>query len=137
MTVHTDLTPSAAADRLAIRELFDAYAHCADRRDAEGQKALFTPDTRFAVYMDGAREEASYELHGREALAPWGVGFGVVAWSGRLRSRDIGSGWYHPTQPPIHRLGLVRQLADGCSKTGTEASPQRISGWSLQLGCAV
>jgi hypothetical protein len=42
MTVHTELTPAEAADRLALRELFDAYAHCADRRDAEGQKALFT-----------------------------------------------------------------------------------------------
>ena len=70
MTVHTHLTPSEAADRLAIRELFDAYAHCADRRDAEGQKALFTADTRFAVYMDGERNEASYVLQGREALAP-------------------------------------------------------------------
>ena len=70
MTSPAELTPSDAADRLAIRELFDAYAHCADRRDAEGQKALFTADTRFAVYMDGAREEASYELQGREALAP-------------------------------------------------------------------
>jgi hypothetical protein len=70
MTAHTEITPSEAADRLAIRELFDAYAHCADRRDAEGQKALFTADTRFAVYMDGARAEASYELHGREALTP-------------------------------------------------------------------
>ena len=48
-----ELTPPEAADRLAIRELFDAYAHCSDRRDAEGQKALFTPDTRFAPYMDG------------------------------------------------------------------------------------
>jgi SnoaL-like protein len=37
-----------AVGRLAIRELFDAYAHCADRRDAKGQKALFTDDTRFA-----------------------------------------------------------------------------------------
>ena len=70
MTAHTHLTPSEAADRLAIRELFDAYAHCADRRDAEGQKALFTVDTRFAVYMDGERNEASYVLQGREALAP-------------------------------------------------------------------
>jgi hypothetical protein len=70
MTVHTHLTPSEAADRLAIRELFDAYAHCADRRDAEGQEALFTADTRFAVYMDGERNEASYVLQGREALAP-------------------------------------------------------------------
>jgi hypothetical protein len=51
MAVHTELMPSDASDRLAIRELFDAYAHSADRRDAEGQKALFTVDTRFAVYM--------------------------------------------------------------------------------------
>jgi hypothetical protein len=64
------LSPQQAADRLAIRELFDAYAHCADRRDAEGQKALFTVDTRFAVYMDGEGREASYVLEGREALSP-------------------------------------------------------------------
>jgi hypothetical protein len=70
MTFSTQLTPSEAADRLAIRELFDAHAHCADRRDAEGQKALFTADTRFAVYMDGEGSEASYVLQGREALAP-------------------------------------------------------------------
>jgi SnoaL-like domain len=70
MSLHTELTPTAAADRLAIRELFDAYAHCADRRDDEGQKSLFTVDTRFAVYMDGPRSEVSYVLHGREALTP-------------------------------------------------------------------
>jgi SnoaL-like protein len=70
MAVHTELTPSQAADRLAIRELFDAYAHCADRRDAEGQKALFTVDTRFTVYMDGEGSEATYVLEGREALTP-------------------------------------------------------------------
>jgi SnoaL-like protein len=70
MAAHATLTPSEAADRLAIRELFDAYAHCADRRDAEGQKALFTADTRFAVYMDGEGSEVSYVLDGREALTP-------------------------------------------------------------------
>ena len=70
MAAHADLTPSEAADRLAIRELFDAYAHCADRRDAEGQKALFATDTRFAVYMDGDRAEPTYVLEGREALTP-------------------------------------------------------------------
>ena len=48
-----EITPTEAADRLAIRELFDAYAHCADRRDAEGQKSLFTEDTHFLVYMEG------------------------------------------------------------------------------------
>jgi hypothetical protein len=70
MAVHLELTPSEAADRLAIRELFDAYAHCADRRDAEGQKALFTAETRFAVYMDGEGSAATYVLEGREALTP-------------------------------------------------------------------
>jgi hypothetical protein len=38
------MTAREAGDRLAIRELFDAYAHCADRRDVEGQMSLFTPD---------------------------------------------------------------------------------------------
>ena len=47
------MTLQEAGDRLAIRELIDAYAHCADRRDAEGQMALFTADTAFHVYMDG------------------------------------------------------------------------------------
>ena len=50
---HTSISPQEAADRLAIRELIDAYAHCADRREAEGQKALFTEDTHFVVYMNG------------------------------------------------------------------------------------
>ena len=70
MAVHTELTPAEAADRLALRELFDAYAHCADRRDAEGQKALFSDDTRFAVYMDGEGSEPTYVLEGRDALTP-------------------------------------------------------------------
>ena len=62
MAIHTTLTSTEAADRLAIRELFDAYAHCADRRDAEGQKALFTVETRFAVYMKGDKSEPTYVL---------------------------------------------------------------------------
>jgi hypothetical protein len=70
MAPHSTLSGQEAADRLAIRELFDAYAHCADTRDAEGQKALFTADTRFAVYMDGPGSEPSYVLEGREALSP-------------------------------------------------------------------
>ena len=70
MAVHTDLSSEEAADRLALRELFDAYAHCADRRDAEGQKALFTDDTRFAVFMGGEGTEATYVVEGREALTP-------------------------------------------------------------------
>jgi hypothetical protein len=64
------MSAEEAADRLAIRELFDAYAHCADRREAKGQMALFTPDTRFLVYMDSRSEQPTQELHSREALAP-------------------------------------------------------------------
>ena len=70
MTTHAPLSTPEIADRLAIRELFDAYAHCADTRDAEGQKALFATDTRFAVFMDGPGTEPSYVLEGREALSP-------------------------------------------------------------------
>jgi hypothetical protein len=68
--VSPELTSGEAGDRLAIRELVDAYAHCADRRDAEGQKALFTEDTRFVVFMDGPGTEPTQELTGREALTP-------------------------------------------------------------------
>ena len=70
MTITTEITPTEQADRLAIRELVDAYAHCADRRDADGQKSLFTEDTHFVVYMDGQGSEPSQVLDGREALTP-------------------------------------------------------------------
>ena len=65
-----EITPAEQADRLAIRELVDAYAHCADRRDADGQMALFTEDTHFVVYMDGQGSEPTQMLDGRGALAP-------------------------------------------------------------------
>jgi len=67
---HATISPSEAADRLAIRELLEAYACCADRRDAKGQMALFTPDTQFIVYLDAKNTKPSQELHSREALAP-------------------------------------------------------------------
>jgi len=70
MSKHLTISPSEAADRLAIRELVEAYAHCADRRDAKGQMALFTPDTHFVVYMNAKDPKPSQELHSREALAP-------------------------------------------------------------------
>jgi SnoaL-like domain len=67
---HLTISPSEAADRLAIRELIEAYAHCADRRDATGQMALFTADTHFVVYMNAKDPTPSQDLHSREALAP-------------------------------------------------------------------
>jgi hypothetical protein len=70
MSKHVTISPSEAADRLAIRELVEAYAHCADRRDAKGQMALFTEDTHFVVYMNAKDPKPSSELHSRAALAP-------------------------------------------------------------------
>jgi hypothetical protein len=70
MSNHATISPSEAADRLAIRELVEAYAHCADRRDAKGQMSLFTADTHFVVYMNAKNSTPSQELHSREALAP-------------------------------------------------------------------
>jgi hypothetical protein len=70
MSKHTAISPAEAADRLAIRELVEAYAHCADRRDAKGQMSLFTADTHFVVYMDAKNPAPSMELHSREELAP-------------------------------------------------------------------
>ena len=70
MGKHVSISLEEAADRLAIRELVEAYAHCADRRDANGQMALFTEDTRFVVYMNAKDPKPSQELHSRAALAP-------------------------------------------------------------------
>jgi hypothetical protein len=70
MSQHVTISPREAADRLAIRELVEAYAHCADRRDARGQMALFTLDTHFVVYMNAKDPTPSQELRSREALGP-------------------------------------------------------------------
>ena len=70
MSQHLTISPSEAADRLAIRELIEAYAHCADRRDGDGQMSLFTADTHFVVYMNAKDPKPSQELNSREALAP-------------------------------------------------------------------
>ena len=70
MSEHVAISSDEAADRLAIRELVDAYAHCADRRDAKNQIALFAEDAHFVVYMNAKDPTPSQELHSREALAP-------------------------------------------------------------------
>jgi hypothetical protein len=55
MSKHVTISPHEAADLLAIGEPVEAYAHCADRRDAKGQMFLFTPDTHFVVPMKTLR----------------------------------------------------------------------------------
>ncbi len=70
MSKHVAVSPEEVADRFAIRELVESYAHCADHRDAKGQMALFTADTHFVVYMNSKDPTPSQELHSRDALAP-------------------------------------------------------------------
>jgi ketosteroid isomerase-like protein len=67
---HDRLSIQEMADRLAIRELVEAYAHCADRRDAEGQMSLFVPDTHFVVFKDAKDPHPTQDLNSRAELAP-------------------------------------------------------------------
>lgn len=69
-SVRSGLNPHELADRLAIRELIDSYAHFADRRDVEGQMSLFTADTEFLVYTSSRDAAPSQVIHGREELRP-------------------------------------------------------------------
>jgi SnoaL-like domain len=66
----TSMTSQELADRLAIRELIDAYAFCVDRRDSGGQMSLFTQDTEFLVFMDSRNPVPSWEIHGCEGRRP-------------------------------------------------------------------
>ncbi len=59
-----------AADRLAIRNLVDQYAYCADTRDAQGQMALFTEDISFIVFMDAKASEPTQVINKRADLFP-------------------------------------------------------------------
>jgi len=70
MSKQVSISPNEVADRLAIRELVAAYAHCADRRDTRGQMDLFTVDTHFVVYMNAKDPVPSQELRSRKQLAP-------------------------------------------------------------------
>jgi uncharacterized protein (TIGR02246 family) len=68
MSIYTSISMLEIADRLAIRELIETYARCADRRDKKGWMALFTIDAHFTVYIIGQDAKPSQELHSRDAL---------------------------------------------------------------------
>ncbi len=58
-----------AADRLALRRLVDAWAHCADRRLAEQQSNLFVPDGVILNYEgDPSTHEPHSTIKGRAAI---------------------------------------------------------------------
>jgi hypothetical protein len=64
--MHNSISGTEAADRLAIRELIEAYANCADRRNAKRQMSLFTPDSHFIVFMDAKASQPAMEFHRRD-----------------------------------------------------------------------
>jgi SnoaL-like domain len=70
------ITPEEIADRLAIRELIDAYAHFADRRQPDEQAALYDDDARTLVYSDPAASEPAQVLTGHAEHAE---GFRVLS----------------------------------------------------------
>jgi SnoaL-like domain len=59
----------ALADRLALRELVETYAHCVDRRDAPLLDSLFVDDAELLVFDDLTATEPARALRGREELA--------------------------------------------------------------------
>ena len=67
--IHTQISAGEVADRLAIRELVNAYAHCADRRDVEGQMSLFTADAEFLL-LDSESADPTRRVNGRDGLRP-------------------------------------------------------------------
>ena len=68
--MNTEQQLQQAADIRAIRNLVDQYAYCADTRDAQGQMALFTEDTRFIVFMDAKAPEPTQVINKRADLFP-------------------------------------------------------------------
>jgi hypothetical protein len=70
MTMNTEKAIQELQDRVAIRELIDAYTFCADTRNIEGHMALFTKDTNFEVYMDEKNPVPTQVVKGNKNLFP-------------------------------------------------------------------
>jgi hypothetical protein len=66
---HVTISAGEAADRLALRELAEAYAYCTDRRDAKEQMALFTGEIR--TFADGIPRHGRGVLLGTLPLGRW------------------------------------------------------------------
>src|ERR1700733_14392581 len=70
------LLTGEAADRLAIKDLIDAYGHDADRREAEKQAALFTMDGVLEnIHTEPGKQKETTTLRGRKELT---AGFAML-----------------------------------------------------------
>lgn len=67
------LSPEEAGDRLAIRELIDAYAHHADFREPDKQYALYADDARTLVHMGSTASKPQVLTTREEHLAGFGA----------------------------------------------------------------
>jgi hypothetical protein len=74
-----------AADRIAIHELIDAYAHDADRKLTAAQTALFTDDAIIEAYTDEPGEDGKpvQVLRGREEIES-GIGEGLTQYKATM-----------------------------------------------------
>lgn len=70
MAANLSLSPEEARARVAIRQVIDQYAHCADRRLLDEQMSLFTDKINFLVYMQGEGTSPSQLVEKREDLRP-------------------------------------------------------------------
>ncbi|MDR1392658.1 MAG: nuclear transport factor 2 family protein [Bifidobacteriaceae bacterium] len=66
MITHPNLSLKEFADRLAIRQLIDAYAHHADFREPEKQYGLYSEGGRTVVYMGSTETPPAQTLTTRE-----------------------------------------------------------------------
>jgi len=108
MTAHAELTPSEAADRLAIRELFDAYAHCADLNRYEATMHFNGQST---VSLGGDRATGESYTIAHHVFTEEGIRKMMVAW---LRYLDlfakIDGSWYFAERKLILDWSEVRTI---------------------------
>ncbi|HXQ62236.1 MAG TPA: nuclear transport factor 2 family protein [Acidimicrobiales bacterium] len=64
-----DDSQEAVADRVALRDLVDAYARHVDRRDVPAVAALFTVDGRLVSRLHTAADDAPLVRRGRDEIA--------------------------------------------------------------------
>jgi uncharacterized protein (TIGR02246 family) len=64
-----DETQQAVVDRMALRDLVDAYARHVDRRDAHGVAALFTGEGRLVSRLHDGGGDAPIVRQGRDEIA--------------------------------------------------------------------
>lgn len=68
--IDTEKLLADVADRWAIRELVDSYAHSADRRDPDGQAAVFARHGQVRLFeAEHSTTEPVQVITGRDALA--------------------------------------------------------------------